>query len=113
MNRAAKGSRIERELDKILIKNGYITNRAIRSRFNRNDIWGCFDIMAKHPKHASVYRYYQISTQWKYGSSRREIEAFPAGINDYVYMVRKKNRGQFEFMQLVGKNWVVKKSFED
>lgn len=113
MNTCAKGNRIERELDKILIQSGYITNRAIRSRFNRNDIWGCFDIMAKHPKHPSAYRYYQVSTQWKYGASRREIEAFPCGVNDYVYMVRKKNRGKFEFMQLVGTKWIVKESFED
>lgn len=106
MNTCAKGGRIEREFDKWLKSLGHITNRAIRSRFNRNDIWGCFDIMAKHPDYPDKTLYFQISTQWKYGEARKEIEAFPRGIYDMVFMVKKPDRKPFEIMHLTDDGWI-------
>lgn len=111
MNTCAKGNRIEREFDQWVKSLGYITNRAIRSQFNRNDIWGCFDVMAKHPKAPDKTLYFQISTQWKYGKARIEIESFPRGLFDMVFMVRRKDRGSFEFRHLTDDGWIPQEDF--
>lgn len=96
MNTVAKGTRLEREFGEVLKGNGYVIHRTTRSQFHANDIWGCFDIMAKHPDKADFTLYFQISTQWKSGKALKEIEAFPAGMYDKVYLVRKKDRQPFE-----------------
>lgn len=99
MNRAAKGNRIERDFNFLLTQAGFVTNRAIRSRFNRNDIWGCFDVQAKHPDSRNFTLYFQISTRWKSGKALKEIEAFIHGDFDLLFMVRKKDRKDFEVKQ--------------
>lgn len=111
MNKSAKGSRIEREFETRLKKQGYVTHRAIRSKFNRNDIWGCFDVMAKHPKNKDKTWYFQLSTRWKYGKDRIEIESFPRGIWDMVFMVRKKDFQDFEYLHLTEDGWIKREDY--
>lgn len=105
MNRSAKGSRIERELDLILQKSGFETCRTIRSRFNRNDLWGRYDIMAKYVHYPDFTFYFQSSTNWKYGEARRELETFAMGQYDIIIMSRKRDRQDFEFLVYSGGLW--------
>ena len=104
MNKAQKGKRLERELELMFQENGFITHKATSNRFNRNDLWGCFDLMAK--KRGCDYTFYvQCSTQWKYGKARKEIEAFPANPLDVVLMARRIDRSGFEFMRYFNDTW--------
>lgn len=111
MNKAEKGRRIERKFEVKLKNLGYVTQRAVRSRFNRNDIWGCFDVMAKHPSAPDKTLYFQISTNWKFGVSRIEIERFPRGIYDMVYMVRLQKGKDFEYKHLTDDGWIKQEDF--
>lgn len=66
--------------------------------------------MAKHPTSRNPTYYFQVSTQWKSGKARLEIEAFPGGVQDYIYLVRKKDRCDFEFRLFIYGQW-MKASF--
>lgn len=112
MNGAAKGTRLEREFENKLKAAGHVTHRAIKSKFNRNDIWGCFDVMSKHPKAPDKTWYFQVSTRWKFGKDRIEIESFPKGIYDEVYMVRRKDNKDFEYMHLTSVGWTKLEGFK-
>jgi len=111
MNARAKGARIEREFEKNLQAAGYVTQKAVCSKFNRNDIFGCFDVMAKHKKSPDKTFYFQISTQWKGPVARAEIERFPRGIYDMVFLVRKKDRKDFEYRHLTDDGWIDVEDF--
>lgn len=105
MNKSKKGTRIEKLLDDKLKALGFVTHRARKNVImtkgrvfaQRNDIWGCFDVMAKHPLDRDLTFYFQCSTDWKRGEARKELESFPAGLLDGLFMVRKENRKDFEF----------------
>lgn len=44
MNKAAKGTRIEKKAEDELKKQGYITWRVRRNKFANMDLWGLFDV---------------------------------------------------------------------
>ena len=46
VNTYAKGNRVEKELRNLYEKNGHITWKPSRARFNSNDIFGEFDFIA-------------------------------------------------------------------
>lgn len=106
INRTQKGKRIERLLEIKLKEKGFLVHKATSNMFNRNDIWGCFDHMAKDPVSPDSTFYFQVSTQWKYGKARQEIEAFPRGRYDRIFMARKPDRKPFEFKEMTGSQWI-------
>ena len=102
MSARSKGKAIEFAWCKLLLKNGFIINRAAPgTKWNRNtDLWdGRFDVEAIAPKSDMMMHFFQIATRWKTGADRRHLETFPLSTTRRVYMVRKKDHEDFEIME--------------
>lgn len=61
VNKTNKGNRYELEARKALIADGFLVEKKNNSRWESNDFWGMFDIIAIHPQHGLV-RLIQIKT---------------------------------------------------
>jgi hypothetical protein len=124
-----KGDRIEKDFMSRLENMGFVCDRAERSIriipvfsqapcvtchrrptwtiTKKHDTFGCFDIIAKHRKFKDYTYYFQIAAnRWKYGDDRKNMEDFPAGNYDYVYMVRKMDRKPYELKKLITINGI-------
>ena len=131
MSKLKKGYRIEKEFCNLLqLRYGFVTDRAERSmRFipvskppkfcptckkmisfpitKKHDTFGCFDIIAKHPDYRDYTFYFQVmSNQWKGPAERKLMQDFPAGDNDLVVQVRKRDRMPWEYRLLINGEWV-------
>lgn len=61
VNKTNKGNRYELEARKMLEGQGYLVERKNPSRWQGNDFWGMFDIIAIHPQ-AGIVRLVQVKT---------------------------------------------------
>lgn len=111
MSTTSKGNRIEHELEVWLQEQGYLVHRAVRKAVwigkgrvisKPVDIFGLFDLVAKHPKFPDYTFYFQISTEWKSGADRAALELFPQGKFDRVFMVRRQDRQSREYKYFHG-----------
>ena len=72
MNTARRGTKIERKAIKILESLGMIVYRTERNRFGRrNDIFGCFDIIAKD--HSGT-AWIQVTTQANVSTKKKDVD---------------------------------------
>lgn len=68
----------------------------------RNDLFGCFDFICKHPDFPHLTVYFQVSSEWKYRKSLNEMKQnFVYGPVDLVFLVRKQTRKAFEFREVL------------
>lgn len=111
MNKYKKGSRLEKEFDDYLKSKGFITHRARKNVImkdgrvfaQRNDLFGLFDILALKRNYSPLL--FQVSSEFKRGKARKDIEDFAREFNSVkVFMVRKKKN--FEIIEFVGDKWV-------
>jgi len=61
VNKTSKGNRAELEARKMLVNEGFLVEKKNSSRWQSNDFWGMFDILAIHPRDGIV-RLVQIKT---------------------------------------------------
>ena len=61
VNKTDKGNRYELEARKDLIKDGFLVEKKNSSRWESNDFWGMFDIIAIHPQ-GGLVRLIQVKT---------------------------------------------------
>ncbi len=74
MNRTAKGTRNEKRCEEALIKEGYITRRATRTKYHKIDFFG-FDVMAI-AKDGSHMLFVQVKSNESRKAVRDKIRAF-------------------------------------
>lgn len=73
VNKTNKGNRYELEARKILAKEGYLVEKKNTSRWESNDFWNQFDILAIHPQIGHV-RLVQVKTNKSdFYKARKEI----------------------------------------
>ena len=74
VNKTNKGNRIEKEARDILKEQGYLVEKKNTSRWESNDFWGEFDILAIRPNGSEV-RLIQIkSNRSDFYKARKEIK---------------------------------------
>jgi len=77
MNRTQKGKLIERKAQEIIALEGYWMEKARRAKFQQQDLFGCWDLMAVGKKEI---RFIQVSSERFSSRSRSDKErmfAFP------------------------------------
>lgn len=72
MNTARKGTALELKAKKILEADGYIVHRTIRSQFHHNDVFGCFDLVAKND--LGYTKWIQVTTLSQVSKKRKNID---------------------------------------
>lgn len=108
MNGRQKGRRIEKEFEDLLKQYGFLVNPTpAGTMFNRHtDHWGMFDAEAISIIEPALTFLFQIATRWKCGQELKAIEQFPASPWRKVFMVRRKDRKEFELKEWVGGRWM-------
>lgn len=103
-----KGNKAENVAKKILESEGWVVHRAVpitymvkrkdgkeEWRRQSNDLWGCIDLLAMHPKKG--YRAIQVTTQKQTTKRRRKIEALPwPYLEPFVYIEVWETRAEWE-----------------
>lgn len=108
MNGRQKGKRIELEFRRLLESWGFLVNPTPPgSMWNKQtDHWGRFDLEAIPSKRQEYTHYIQIATRWKAGEDRKYIESFPKSPYRRIFMVRKKDRRDFEMKEFLMGEWL-------
>jgi len=81
MNRTQKGKIIEQKAHALLAQEGYWIEKARRAKFQQQDLFGCWDLMAVGKKEI---RFIQVSSERFSSRSRADQErmlAFPKPVN--------------------------------
>lgn len=107
INRSSKGVRIQNELKKLLLSKGFIVDAKTRPQFPKKprlndysqscDLFGCWDIVARHSSNPDKTFWFQVSVNWKHGKALNELNCFMRSRNDILVMARKLPRREFEF----------------
>ena len=74
VNKTNKGNRYELEARKMLKKQGYLVEKKNSSRWESNDFWGMFDILALKVDRLEVRLIQVKSNKSDFYKSRKEIE---------------------------------------
>jgi len=123
MNKTAKGNKLQLELKKYLTARGFWIDGKFRPRFPRKpvnnnyslsvDLFGRYDIMAKHPRLPWLMFWFQVSSVLKFGNERTKlIEGVPLSASmDRIFMVRRRDRHDLEFFKYSfgSKEWIKTK----
>lgn len=76
VNKTTKGNRAELEARKMLADEGFLVEKKNSSRWESNDFWGMFDIIAIHPQ-GGLVRLVQIKTNASdFYKARKEIKVW-------------------------------------
>ena len=101
MNRVKKGKLIERKAQDILSREGYWIEKARRAKFQPQDLFGCWDLMAVSKKEI---RFIQVSSERFSSRSRAGKErmlAFPKPpYSSKEYWRWNEKADKFEIMAL-------------
>ena len=114
MNTYRKGLRLENKVKELYEKQGFVVHRAKISRFNKNDFFGCFDLVCVRKNTANVWVQVKSTYMPKQEMERLKVfcnEHFDCHVNVgavYVYKDRK-----WKVWLLNGELWDVGPISED
>lgn len=111
----AKGNALERFIADRLRAQGYDVHQTPRRRFQANDIFGCFDLIATNEE---MMRYIQSSTTQRRGAVLREMQKIrmptkkTKGRVRKEYWVHKPKKGYIQVYDENGKKLYVEPAIE-